>query len=322
MNLVNSKEEVLLDKNAVVSSLRETGLKANDIVLVHSALRTVGRVDGGARTIVEAILEVIGENGTLVAPAFTFIHEAEVDPVIDPVSDPSEMGAISEAVRRHPRALRSTAYRHSFAAIGRRAREITDVDPTLSPFDLRSSFGIMLALGTQILLLGVTYSSSTSHHFCEWLCDVPYRHTVAKRVKLRLDSGEIRETAMLDYQPRPSGDGSYYGKRTTDFNKLGSMLEERGCTQVAKIGNAVARKYALRDLCDLAVEVGTRDSNIFRTDEDMTGTVTPLANGEIVLVPLIDCAGRGSKYQWSVFDPSQIQFPEGVAGALLPQKMK
>src|SRR5690349_3001443 len=149
----------------IAAALRGLGLAAGQTVLVHSALRTLGPVDGGADTVVDALLDVVGPRGTLVVPTFTFLHEVEDEPIIDPASDPSEMGAITEAARRRPDARRSTAYRHSFAAIGRRAALIEGVDPALPPFDLRSTFGVLLALDAQVLLLGVTYANSTSHHF-------------------------------------------------------------------------------------------------------------------------------------------------------------
>jgi len=52
------------------------------------------------------------------------------------------------------------------------------MDPTLPPYDFRSSFGVMLALNTQVVLLGVTYATSTSHHFAEWVCDVPCQQKI------------------------------------------------------------------------------------------------------------------------------------------------
>ena len=115
-----------LSREEIVTGLHALGLQAGNVVLVHSAMRTFGHIDGGADTVVDAFLEVLGPRGTLVTPAFTFCHEREEEPIIDPRQDPSEMGAISEAVRRRPDALRSTAFRHSFAAVGRRADVITD----------------------------------------------------------------------------------------------------------------------------------------------------------------------------------------------------
>lgn len=277
------------------------GLRPGDVALVHSAMRTLGHVPGGAPSVVEALLAVLGPDGTLVAPTFTFAHEAEDDPVIDPALDPSEMGAVSEAVRRDPRALRSTAYRHSFAAIGPRAAEITRVDPSLAVFDLRSAFGAMLRLGAQVVLVGVPYASSTSHHFAEWVCEVPYRHTVPRDVRIRQPDGSLVPATLTDYQPRPSEDGSYYGTRGTDFNRLGSMLEERGLAGVTTVGNAVVRRFRMPDLIELARDEASRDHNVFRTPEGQTEYITPLRDGHLVLGPeVLDGAGRPDRHLWSV----------------------
>jgi aminoglycoside 3-N-acetyltransferase len=294
-----------LDKSTIIRSLNETGITSGDNLLVHSAMRTVGRIEGGAQTMVDALLEVVGERGTLIVPTFTFIHEVEDDPIIAPRLDRSEMGAISEAARTRPEALRSVAFRHSFAAIGRRARVITEVDPALSVFDLRSSFGMMLGLNTQVLMLGMGYSSSTSHHFAEWMCEVPYRHTIDLKVKIRRSDDSLVTQAMLDYQPQ-----SYTGSRHTDFNRLGSMLEQQGKVGVGLIGNAVARRYALRDLIDLAQVEAEKDYNVFRTSEGQGDDFTPLEFGTIVLSPeMLDGAGRASRYQWCVGDESKLALP-------------
>ena len=162
-----------ISRAQLIDGFRKVGLKAGDVVLAHSAMRTFGPIEGGADTVIDALLDVIGRGGTLVVPTFTFAHEAEDDPIIDPAVDRSEMGIITEIARKRPEALRSVAFRHSFAAIGRRAAVITEVDPSLAVFDLRSSFGVMLALNAQVVLMGVTYSSSTSHHFAELVCEVP-----------------------------------------------------------------------------------------------------------------------------------------------------
>ena len=127
----------MVGNNELVEGFRRVGLKAGDVVLTHSAMRTFGRIEGCADAVVDALLEVLGPRGTLVVPTFTFAHEGEDNSVIDPVADRSEMGAITETARKRPEALRSIAFRHSFAAIGRRAQVITQIDPALSAFDRR-----------------------------------------------------------------------------------------------------------------------------------------------------------------------------------------
>ena len=273
---------------------------------MHSALRTFGRVEGGAEAVVDALLEVLGPRGTLVAPTFTFAHEAEASPIIDPAADRSEMGAISEAVRLRPDAFRSIAFRHSVAAIGRRAEVLASVDHRLSPLDVRSTFGTLAALDAQVLLLGVTYAASTAHHFAEWLIGVPYRHTVTRRVRLRRPDGSLVETTMDDDQPHRGPDGRYADGRRADFNRLGRMLEERGRVGVAAVGNAIVRRFAMRDLVTLAAAEAKQHPEVFRTADGQEGP-TPLADGVTVLgPPVLDAAGRPQRHRWNVVDPAAI----------------
>ncbi len=298
-----------LSRKEIVQGLRQTGLKSGDVVLVHSAMRTFGAIEGGAETVVSALLEVLGQRGTLIVPTFTLVHEAEQDPVIDPSKDPSEMGVITETVRLRPDALRCTAFRHSFAAVGHRAPVFTDIDPALSPFDLRSSFGVMLALNTQILICGMTYDASTSHHFAEFLCDVPYRHTIRLNVNLKLSDGRVVRQEMIDYQPKPGEDGIYY-EREPDFGRLGRMLEERGLVGMAAIGNSAVRRFAMRDLIDLAQIEAAENYNIFRMPEGQTDDFTQLTFGMVVFSPeMLDGAGRSDRYRWCVMDESKLVMP-------------
>ncbi len=298
-----------LTKQELIDGLHEIGLKQGDVVLIHTAMRTFGHIDGGATTVMDAFLEVLGPRGTLVAPAFTFCHEAEEDPIIDPRQDPSEMGAITEAVRQHPEALRSTAYRHSFSAIGRRARVITEVDPALSSFDLRSSFGVMLALDTQVILCGMTYQSSTSHHFAEMVCDVSYRQTIPLTVKVRQADGSLIDQPMTDYQPKSEG-GSYYGSRHPDFIRLGQMMEERGVVGKAFIGNAAVRRFPMRELVGLAEAEAAVDENIFCAQEGQEGT-SPLTFGTKTQSPeMMDGAGRAVRFEWCVRDVDELVLPQ------------
>ena len=52
-------------------SLRALGLGPGHHVLVHSSLSSMGHVDGGAPTVVQALLDVVGPQGTVLAPTLT-----------------------------------------------------------------------------------------------------------------------------------------------------------------------------------------------------------------------------------------------------------
>lgn len=55
----------MLTKTKLIDELRAIGVKAGMNLLVHSSLKRVGPVDGGAETIVDALRDVLGPGGTL-----------------------------------------------------------------------------------------------------------------------------------------------------------------------------------------------------------------------------------------------------------------
>lgn len=55
-------------KEEIVKKLREAGLEKGDAVMVHTSLKRMGYICGGAQTVIEALMEVVGENGTIMMP--------------------------------------------------------------------------------------------------------------------------------------------------------------------------------------------------------------------------------------------------------------
>ena len=45
----------------IVCDLRALGVKAGDVLLVHSSLKSMGHVEGGAETVIAALRAVLGE---------------------------------------------------------------------------------------------------------------------------------------------------------------------------------------------------------------------------------------------------------------------
>ena len=53
----------------LISSL---GLKKKDVVLVHSSLFSLGKIENNVEGFYKAIRDVIGEEGTIIVPTFTY----------------------------------------------------------------------------------------------------------------------------------------------------------------------------------------------------------------------------------------------------------
>ena len=58
----------VLLKEEIVQKLRKVGLEKGDAVMVPTPLKRRGYVCGGAQTVIEALMEVVGENGTIMMP--------------------------------------------------------------------------------------------------------------------------------------------------------------------------------------------------------------------------------------------------------------
>ena len=58
-----------LTKTDIILALRRFGLTTGDVLEVHSSLRSMGQVEGGAETVIQALMEVVGSQGAIVMPA-------------------------------------------------------------------------------------------------------------------------------------------------------------------------------------------------------------------------------------------------------------
>ncbi len=100
--------------------MRALGVRSGMDLMVHSSLSSIGLVRGGAETVVDALLSVVGSRGTLLMPSFNHAHAA----VYNPLTTPTTNGAIADAFWRRPNAVRSLNATHPVAAIGPRAQRV------------------------------------------------------------------------------------------------------------------------------------------------------------------------------------------------------
>lgn len=156
------------DYQKIKDDLQELGLKKGDAVLVHSSYKSLGMVVGGIQTLVEAMLSVIGDAGTLIAPTLTFRDVSETNRVFDYVNTPSCVGAVSEYIRHMDGVKRSIHPTHSCAAIGKkRDWYIEGHENDRTPVGENSPIYKLHMDGGKVLLLGCSTSANTSMHGVE-----------------------------------------------------------------------------------------------------------------------------------------------------------
>ena len=217
-----------MNKNGIKKALQALGLKEGDIVLLHSSLGSIGKVDGGADAVVNAFLEVLGKTGTLVAPVF------------------GDLGILTHVVRNHPQAVISDCPKGTVAAIGASAKKICMNHWKADTVHGAGTPYLKIAgLDGYILLLGVDQDRNTTMHSVEALLQLPYLQPVSGTVKT--GKGEFEKT--WQYYPGPH----------RDFIGLDKLLRDSGKMKTGKIGNAAARLIKSQDLIDLLLEAGIND---------------------------------------------------------------
>lgn len=174
---MTTSDEANVTRDDIERGLREVGLQAGDVAFVHSSLSSMGWVEGGAETVIEAFLNVLDrEKGTLVLPT---LCQKDIDKRFetwDIERSPSDVGRITEAGRLYPGAVRSDHPTHSVAAIGALAEAITSghdiAQGRPSPwgpaaFGIGSPWEKLYGLDAHYLFLGTSTSCDTIAHFAQ-----------------------------------------------------------------------------------------------------------------------------------------------------------
>jgi len=228
----------------LVKALQAVGVKAGDGLLIHSALQYFGRPEGGIGIYMDALLEVIGLEGTVVVPTFNFDFARGED--YNPQTAPSvDMGAFSEYVRQSPKSLRTTHPMQSFALIGKHAVELASCD-TPSAFDDGSAVDRMLDLNFKLLLFGADIQASAIFHYSEHRAEVPYRYWKDFTGRILRD-GEWQEATYKMFVRDLDVDAQIV------IYDIQSMLERKGQW------SSVTLNYGTISLCSLKDFVSTND---------------------------------------------------------------
>lgn len=224
---------------------------------MHSSLRAIGWVLGGAPAVVRALLDAVGADGNLAMPAATpqcadpatwreprvpeaWLAEVRENlPPFDVRTTPTAMGAIPEAFRNWPGTLRSEHPLESVCARGPRAEELTRDHPIDFSEGPGSPFARLHDLDSRILLLGVGFNRCTALHFAESL--VAKRRTTTVRFP-RL-AGARREWIEV---PNVADDND------THFPVIGAQYLSAGRAKAGTVGEAEVVFFRLRDLVDFA----------------------------------------------------------------------
>lgn len=243
--------------NDIACLLRELGVKRGDTVIVHSSLSSMGKVDGGPDAVIDALLDTVGEEGTLVMPAFS----DNMKEAFDPENTKSDVGLISEVFRKRKGVLRSYHPTHSVCALGKNAEYITgDHQFSRTPCGRDTPFYKIKELDGKIILLGVDMNRNTMLHAIEEEAGSRYlieeiRLPLPEYFKNQPNQSDNITGQMIVIRNFPAGH--------RDFLKLAPLLRKNGLIKESYIGSAYASVIECNALFTFVLELLEKTPDFF-----------------------------------------------------------
>jgi len=152
----------------LVGLMQQMGMKSGSIVCIHSSMKEFYNFQGTAIELIEAILRAIGEEGTLMMPAFPVTKMTQAPGYIfDLEKDPTGAGYLAETFRKYPGVKRSINVQHSVCAIGKWAEYLTkDHHRSHDCWDENSPYMRLCNLGGLVFNFGLPRSYMGTFHHC------------------------------------------------------------------------------------------------------------------------------------------------------------
>lgn len=215
---------------ALRAGLADLGVGAGQTLMVHASARAVGAVMGGPNTIVQALLDVLTPDGTLMMYVGwedipDFLHELDASeaesyrqhhPPFDPATARAvrDHGILAECVRTWPGARRSLNAEASMVAIGARAEWLTRDHPQHFGYGAGSPLAKLIEARGKVLMLGAPLDTVTLLHHAE-------------------NRARLRHKAQVHYEIPVTRDGRVVWIPVEDFD-TGDPLDDYTLEQIAQ----------------------------------------------------------------------------------------
>lgn len=212
----------LVTGGQIARDLVRLGVSRGSVLMVHTRMSALGHVVGGAQTIVEALLDVLGEDGTLLTLTSwqdmpPYHQDAWPDeeravyrdhcPPFDPARARADvqMGRVPEAVRTWPGVVHSRHPVSGFSAVGARSQWLMETQTFDEGYGRGSPLDRLVRADGLVLMLGAPLETITLLHLAEYLADAPGKRWIEYEMPVLVDG--VRE--WMRFRELDSDNGAF-----------------------------------------------------------------------------------------------------------------
>jgi aminoglycoside 3-N-acetyltransferase len=256
-------------RSRLAADLRLLGVREGGVTMVHTRMSAIGWVVGSAETVVLALLDALGPDGTLAAYASWEEHRYRLEerpvehrhayaaepPVFDVATSEAvrDHGRIPERIRTWPGAERSAHPEASLVAVGPRARWLTEAHPQDDAYGRDSPLARLVQASGQVLMLGAPLDTVTLLHHAEAIARAPGKRMVTYAVTV-LEDGRVVERSYTDIE---TTDGAYayerLGLALDPFEVIARAALDAGIGARGLVGQAESHLFPAPELAAFAV---------------------------------------------------------------------
>jgi len=222
----------MFSANDLIEQLKKFCFPVGCPVIVHTSMKAVGEIDGGADTLLSVLINYFTQNnGLLCVPSHTWTSLK-----LDLRNPESCLGVLPNIALKHPLGTRSMHPTHSMVVFGEKnkvTKFLEDESLSVTPTSPDGCYGNIIKEHGYVLLIGVDQRKNTMIHCIEELLNVPGRLT-DDMIDFSIIHPDGREEHKFLYwfDERLIPDVSVY------FHKLEPAFRYYNCVSDGVIGNA------------------------------------------------------------------------------------
>ncbi|NLV92594.1 MAG: AAC(3) family N-acetyltransferase [Firmicutes bacterium] len=247
-------------KEQLINHISQLGIKSQDTLLIHSSMKAIGPVEGGADTVLDAFIDYM-QDGLLVFPTHTWKQINSEYNVFDVANEPSCVGILTELFRKRPGVIRSWHPTHSVAALGKDAEQyVAGEEKWDTPCPRQGCWGKLYDRRAKILFIGCDLTRNTIIHGVEEWNNIPNRLTAEPRpLKILTPAGTLLDRPLYRHYNPITDVSSNYGK-------LEAPLVSKGIARIGRFGDARTILCDVVPMVDLTSSFLRRNPDLFLDD--------------------------------------------------------